>query len=36
MDYEVGTCENCGGRLYYIYCLDAVVCEEHCEEEGEE
>ena len=22
MDYETGTCPNCGGRLYYIYCFD--------------
>jgi hypothetical protein len=36
MDYEVGYCENCGGRLVYIHCLDEVVCEEHCEEEEEE
>ena len=33
MDYETGTCPNCGGRLYYIYCLDEVKCEEYCEEE---
>ena len=25
MDYEVGYCENCGGRLIYIHCLDEVV-----------
>jgi hypothetical protein len=36
MDYEVGTCENCGGRLFYIYCLDEVKCEEYCMEDCEE
>ena len=36
MDYEVGTCEKCGGKLIYIHCLDIVVCEESCEEEEED
>lgn len=36
MDYEIGTCPNCGGRLVYIHCLDEVICEEHCNEEEEE
>lgn len=35
MDYETGTCPNCGGRLVYIHCLDEVICEEHCNEEEE-
>ena len=33
VDYEVGTCENCGGRLIYVYCLDEVKCEDYCMEE---
>lgn len=33
MDYEVGICDNCGGKLVYIHCLDEVICEEHCEDE---
>lgn len=32
MDYEVGYCKNCGGRLIYIHCFNEVYCEEHCEE----
>ena len=35
MDYEVGTCKNCGGRLFYIYSIDKVQCEEYCDEEEE-
>lgn len=35
MDYEVGICENCGGRLIYIDCLDTVKCEEYCVDEEE-
>ena len=35
MDYEVGICKECGGRLIYIHCLDVVVCED-CEESEEE
>ena len=33
MDYEVGTCENCGGRLVYICCTDEIICEDYCIEE---
>lgn len=33
MDYEVGVCENCGGTLIYIHCLDEVICEDYCTEE---
>ena len=27
MDYEVGTCGDCGGKLIYISCFEAVICD---------
>lgn len=34
MDYEVGTCKNCGGILSYIHCLDKISCDT-CEGEDQ-
>ena len=36
MDYEVGTCENCGGRLEYVYRWDAIMCDTCSMEDDDE
>lgn len=27
MDYEIGTCSNCGGILYYVHSLEKISCD---------
>lgn len=35
MDYEVGTCKECGGILLYIHSLNEIICDT-CDYEKED